>query len=177
MKKNVLIFGSILGTILCVNMLIMVNWVCQDPEFQGNDFLGYVAMVIVFSLTFFGILNYRNKQLDGSITIGKAFQTGALIALVGSTMYVVVWLFYYYLFVPEFIDKYTLHVMYQAAAEGLSETKLAAKREEMTQFKEMYQNPLFVVLITYAEVLPLGLVVAFVGSLILKRKPKTVDAK
>jgi hypothetical protein len=33
-----------------------------------------------------------------------------------------------------------------------------------------YKNPLFVVLITYAEVLPVGLIVAFVSALILKRK-------
>jgi hypothetical protein len=35
---------------------------------------------------------------------------------------------------------------------------------------EMYKNPLFAVLISYAEVLPIGLVVAFVSALILKRK-------
>ena len=36
--------------------------------------------------------------------------------------------------------------------------------------------PVFAVLITYAEVLPVGLVVAFVSSLILKRKPKEIPA-
>ena len=45
------------------------------------------------------------------------------------------------------------------------------KTEEMEQFKGMYQNPLFAVLISYAEVLPIGPVVAFVSALILKRKP------
>jgi hypothetical protein len=39
----------------------------------------------------------------------------------------------------------------------------------------MYENPLFVVLITYSEVLPVGLVVAFISSLILKRKPKRIE--
>ncbi len=174
MKKNVLIFGLILGAILCANMIIMVNMLCNDPSFEGNEIMGYAGMVVVFSLTFFGMRNYRNKELDGYISLGKAFQTGALIALIGSTMYVVVWLFYYYLFVPEFIDQYTQHVLMIAAKKGAQE--VAAKTAEMANFKEMYKNPLFVVLITYMEVLPVGLLVALVSAFFLKKKRTTTQA-
>ncbi|NOT73598.1 MAG: DUF4199 domain-containing protein [Cyclobacteriaceae bacterium] len=171
MKRNVLIFGLILGTIMAVHMVYMIDLVYHNPDFQGNDVVGYAAMVVVFSLTFFGIRNYRNKELNGVISIGQGFKTGALIALVGSTIYVVTWLFYYYLFIPDFIDKYTVHVMSSATRNGADAAKLAEKATEMKEFKEMYKNPLFVVLISYAEVLPIGLVVAFVSSLILKKKP------
>lgn len=176
MKRNVLIFGLILGTILAVHMVYMVTLVCNNPDFESNDVVGYAAMVVVFSLTFFGIRNYRNKQLSGVISVGRAFKTGALIALIGSTMYVVVWLFYYYLFVPDFLDKYSLHVLNEATRNGATASELAAKTQEMEQFKEMYKSPLFVILISYAEVLPIGLVVAFVSSLILRRKHKTMPA-
>jgi hypothetical protein len=176
MKRNVLIFGSILGILLAGHMVYMVNMVRNNPDLVTHDIVGYAAMIIVFSLTFFGIRNYRNKQLDGVITLGRAFKTGALIALLGATMYVVVWLFYYYLFVPDFIDKYTQHVMYCTSQKGATATELAAKAREMEQFREMYKNPLFVILITYAEVLPIGLVVAFIGALILKRKPTAITA-
>jgi amino acid transporter len=168
MRKNVLIFGLILGTILCINMLIMVNMMYTNPEFKSNDLLGYVAMVVIFSLIFFGVRNYRNKVLDGVISFGKAFKTGLLIAVVASTLYVVVWLFYYYLFVPDFIDKYTAHVLHQCTTEA----EMATKSKEMANFKELYDNPLFVVLITYSEVLPIGLVITLISAFILKRKPK-----
>jgi amino acid transporter len=173
MKKNVLLFGLVLGIILCVNMIIMVNMMYSNPEFKSNDLLGYAVMVVIFSLIFFGIRNYRNKELGGIISFGKAFKTGLLIALVASTLYVVVWLFYYYLFVPDFIDKYTAHVLRQCT----SETELASKTEEMENFKEMYKNPLFIILITYAEVLPVGLIVALVSSFILKKKNERTVAK
>lgn len=166
MKKIVLIFGLIIGTILCANMILMVNMMYTNPDFKGNDVVGYAAMVVLFSLIFFGVRSYRNKYLDGFISFGKAFKTGALIALVGATMYVVVWLFYYYLFVPDFIDVYTSHVLNQCTEES----DLPAKAKEMADFKEMYKNPVFVVLITYSEVLPIGLVVALVSALILKKK-------
>lgn len=168
MTRNVLIFGLILGTILCANMFYMVDRCYNSPDFKSNDILGYAAMVVVFSLTFFGTLNYRNKELNGLISFGKAFKTGALIALAGATMYVVVWLFYYYLFVPDFLDKYISHVLREAAQDSPEE--LAAKTKEMANFKEMYKNPLFVVLITYFEVLPVGLIVALISAFILKKK-------
>jgi len=167
MKKIVLIFGLIIGSILCVNMIVMVNLMYSNPDFKGNDILGYATMVVLFSLIFFGIRNYRNKHLNGFISFGKALKTGALIAFVGSTMYVVVWLFYYYLFVPDFIDVYTTYVLNEC-----TNADLAARTTEMEHFKEMYKNPLFVILITYSEVLPIGLVVALVSALILKKKEK-----
>jgi hypothetical protein len=82
----------------------------------------------------------------------------------------VVWLFYYYLFVPNFIDQYTAHALRQATRDGATATELAAKTNELKQFGEMYKNPAFVVLTTYAEVLPIGLVVAFISALVLKKK-------
>jgi hypothetical protein len=174
MRRNVLIFGVILGTIMATHVVIMCNMVQNNPAVETNDVLGYVAMVVVFSLIFFGIRNYRNKELNGVISLGQAFKTGALIAFVGSTMYVVVGLFYYYFFAPGFLDKYTEHVMIEAARSGATATELAAKKEEMAQFKVMYRNPLFAILISYAEVLPVGLVVALISSLILKRKGEAV---
>lgn len=139
---------------------------------ETNDFLGYAAMIVVFSLIFFGIRNYRNSHTGGVITFGKAFKIGVLIALVSSLIYLVVWLFYYYLFVPDFLDKYIPFALKEAARKGASAAELAAKTKDMEQLREMYKNPFFVVIITLSEVFPIGLIVALISSLILKRKPK-----
>ena len=170
MKKNVWIFGLVLGTILCVNMIYVVHLCYTDYDFKSNDLVGYASQVVILSLIFFGIRNYRNKELGGNISFGKAFKTGALMLLVASTLYVLVWLFYYYLFVPDFMDKYTYHVLKEAEP-----AELAAKTKEMKEFQEMYKNPLFVILITYAEIVPVGLIVTLISSLILKKEIKTVQ--
>lgn len=172
MKNYVLIFGLVLGTLMAGHGIYMVNVVYHNPAFEGNDVVGYAAMVVVFSLTFFGTLAYRNRELGGVISLGKAFKTGALIALVGSTIYVVTWLFYFYLVVPDFIDKYSEHVILVAEKHGATEADIAAKQEANAQFAEMYKNPAWVIIISYMEVLPVGLIVAFVGSLFLKKKEK-----
>lgn len=171
MKKSVLIFGLILGVVLCINMIYTVNLCYSDFDFKSNDVVGYASMVVILSLIFFGVKNYRNKQLNGFITFKEALKTGALIAVIASTMYVVVWLFYYYLFVPDFLDHYIPHVLKETP-----ESEVATKTQEMANFKEMYKNPFFVVLITYAEVLPLGLIVSLVSALILKRKSNNKES-
>lgn len=157
-----------MGAILCINYIIMVSMMYSNPEFKSNDLLGYAFMLVVMSLIFFGIRNYRNKMLDGVISFGKAFKTGLYITLVASMLYVVVWLFYYYLFVPDFMEVYTDHVLHQCT----SEAELAEKKEEMETFNKMYENPVWVVLLTFAEVFPLGLVVSLISALILKKKTK-----
>lgn len=171
MKRTIFLFGLIVGTILSINMLYMVNMCYSNEDFESSEVLGYTAMIVVFSLIFFGIRNYRNKQSGGYITFGKAFKIGALIALVGSTMYVVTWLFDYYLFVPDFMEKYSAHVLKEATREGATAAELAAKADEMEQFKEWYKSPALVILLTFLEVLPMGLLIALISALALKRKP------
>lgn len=171
MKRNVLIFGSIIGIILVIHIMYMVHLIYNQPDFQSNDVLGYIFLFGVFSLVFFGIRNYRNKELNGFISLGQAFKTGALIAFLASTIYVIFWLFYYYLYVPDFLERYIDHVMLEAERAGATEAELSDKSEQMEQFSSLYQGPFMVGLITYMEVLPIGLVVAFVSSLILKKKP------
>lgn len=174
MKRNVLVFGTIFGLILTGWMNSMA-WVCNsNPQFKSNDALGYAAMIAVFSLIFVGIKNYRDKYHAGVITFGKAFKTGLYISLIASTMYVGVWLIDYYIFIPGYLDQYIAHVLYNAKIDGATQEVLNQKAAEMANFKELYKNPAFVVLVTYAEVLPAGVIISLISALILKRKEKIV---
>jgi amino acid transporter len=165
MKKNVLIFGLVLGLVLCIPWMVMVHMLYTDPEFESNDLIGYTLLVVIYSLVFVGIRNYREKELGGMISFSRAFKAGVLITLVAATLYVLVWLIFYYLIVPDFMEVYTQHVLYQCT----SEEDLAAKTKEMETFNRLYENPLFVILITYAEVIPIGLAVTLVSALALKK--------
>jgi hypothetical protein len=173
MKRIVLIFGTILGILMCLNLIYVVHLMYTDPDLKSNDIAGYTIQIVIMSLTFFGIRNYRNNYLNGVITFGKAFKVGAFIALAGATIYVIFWMFYYYLAVPDFIDVFIPFAKKQFAANGATATELAAKSAELETLREMYKNPAFVVLITYTEVLPIGLIVALVSALILKKKAVT----
>jgi len=165
MKKPLLIFGLIIGALLTTNSLIMINMMYSNPEFKGNPVLGYSILIIIFSLMYFGVKNYRNNHLDGKINFLKAFKAGAIISFIASTVYVVIGLTNYYLFIPDFLDVFSNHVIRNAEPY-----KVEAVTAQMENFKEMYKNPLFAIFVSYMEVLPIGIVVALLTSFIVKKK-------
>lgn len=170
MKKNVLVFGLIAGTIVSAVMLGTMAIMGTEQMMEGGMVLGYASMVVAFSFVFVGIRNFRNHYNEGVISFGKAFHIGLYISLIASTMYVVSWLINYYGFNPDFMEKYTAHVLNAAKAAGATASDLAKQTAEMDKYKEMYKNPAFVVLLTYAEILPVGLLISLVSAFALKRK-------
>ena len=167
MKKIILIFGLIIGAILATNAIIHMNMMYSNPDYKGNDVIGYATLVIIFSLIYFGVRNYRNNYLDGKINFLQAFKTGALICFVASTVYVIFGLLYYYFFAPDFIDVFTDYMIRNSAPD-----EVEATTAQMANFKEMYKNPLFAILITYMEVLPIGMIVALFSAFMVKNNNK-----
>jgi hypothetical protein len=172
MQKNVIVFGLIAGLLVSAFMIYSTARCYSTEDFDSNIVLGYAAMLVAFSFIFVGIKNVRDKYNDGVISFGKAFQVGLFISLTASSIYVAVWLVDYYWFIPDFMEKYTAHVLKEAQAKGASQAELKEQVAQMNYYREMYKNPLFVVLLTYAEILPIGLVISLMSALILKRKAK-----
>jgi hypothetical protein len=172
MKKNNLVFGLIAGTIVSIVMNVGIDRCYETGDFEGGMLIGYASMLVAFSFVFVGIKNYRDKHLGGIITFGQAFKTGLWITLIASTIYVAVWMFDYYLFKPDFMDKYSEFMLAKVKESGAGAAEIEKQTAEMAKAKEMYKNPLFVVLFTYFEILPVGLLVAAISGLILKRKEK-----
>jgi hypothetical protein len=170
MKKNVFVFGLLSGLIIAAFMVYSTLNCYYNANFKASEVIGYAGMLIAFSFIFLGIKNYRDKFNNGVISFGKAFKVGLFITLVASTFYVLVWAIEYYLFVPDWMDKYCTHMINEAKQGGVSQLQFDKTNAQMNWYKEMYKNPLFLILLTYAEVLPVGLVISLISALILKRK-------
>ena len=173
MRKNIIIYGLIAGIIVSVLMLFTVNNLshCEgNVDFERSLLIGYASMLIAFSLVFVGIRNFRNKYNGGVISFGKAFKIGMMMVLVASTIYVIAWLIDYFYFIPDFMEKYSAHTLEQLKASGTSQAEIDKQAKEMADFAVMYKNPFFNAMMTYIEVLPVGLVVTLISALILKRK-------
>lgn len=173
--KNVLIYGIIAGIIVSSLMLLSVNYMsyCEgNVDFETSMLIGYASMLIAFSLVFVGIKNYRDKYNGGIISFGKAFKIGIMIVLIASTIYVIAWLIDYFFFIPEFLEKYSTHVLEELKASGATQLEIDKQVEGMASFGKMYQNPFFNAMMTYMEILPVGIIVTLISSLILKRNSK-----
>ncbi|MFN8248166.1 MAG: DUF4199 domain-containing protein [Ferruginibacter sp.] len=170
MKKIVWVSGLISGLIVSSLMAISIVRCYNGANYEGSMLIGYASMLAAFSLIFVGIRNYRDKYNNGIISFGKAFKIGLFIALIASTMYVITWLICYYFFIPDFAEKYGAHMIDSLKSGGATQVDIDKKTKEMAEFARMYKNPLFVILMTYVEIVPVGLLVSLICSLILKRK-------
>lgn len=170
MKKIIIIYGLIAGVIVATVMAISTAVYHNSGNFTGGMVIGYASMLIAFSMIFVGVKSYRDKHNNGSISFGKAFKIGILITAIASTIYVITWLINYYCFMPDFGDKYAAQVIEQLKASGASAVEIAKETKEMNSFAQMYKNPFFNAMLTYIEILPVGLIVTLISALILKRK-------
>lgn len=177
MKKNVIVFGLIAGFMVSIWLGVLV-WMCMtgNVHLDNGMWYGYGSMIIAFSMVFVGIKNYRDKHNGGAISFGQAFKVGGLIALIACTIYVLVWVVSYYTLIPDFMEKYAAHYLEALQKKGVSAQDMEHEKATMAGYIDNYKNPLFVVLFTYLEVLPVALVVTLVSALILKKKKTAVVA-
>lgn len=171
MKKIVLTFGLISGAILAGTFAITLPF--HDAiGFDNGMVIGYTSMVLAFLLVFFGVRAYRDQVGGGTVSFGRAFSVGLLIAVVGSLCYVASWELIMIRFAPDYMTKYSAHIIEKERAAGASEAAIAAKQAELDKFTEMYKNPLINSAMTFCEPMPVGLIVALVSAGVLSRRRK-----
>jgi hypothetical protein len=172
MKRTVIIYGLIAGAVVSAFMSTTMLITASDEKVHtgiSSMVVGYLGMLISFALIFVAIKSYRDKQNNGIISFGKAFGMGLLIAFIASTIYVITWAVVYNNFLPDYMDKYCA-AMIEEAKTSLSGAALQEKIDEINKGKEMYATPLGFILFTYAEILPVGILVSLIAALVLKRK-------
>ena len=127
-------------------------------------------MIISSTTIFIGIRTYRNEELGGVISFGKAFLLGLYIALVAATLYVITWMILSGVFMPDFMENYTAAILEGMQEAGKNQAEIALQMKELETWSELYKNPLFKILFTYMEILPVGLIVSLISAAILKKK-------
>lgn len=164
MTKNIIKNGILGGLIAAGVMTAMVFYMKTNPGMEPNAVIGFISMLVAFVFLVLGIKQNREIN-DGKISFGKAFLIGLGISFIISTIYVLAWLIIFYNFFPDFIEKYSEMVLKNTSPE-----ELTAKTTEMNQMKEWYKNPLMVILLTFMEIFPLGVLISLIAGFFMKKK-------
>jgi len=169
MKKTVLAFGLIAGVIISV--LMDCSLLVANKLGSGHSMLlGYTIMVASFMLVYFGIRSYRDNNLAGQISFGRAFSCGLLITLITCIFYVATLEILYFNFIPHFMDSYFAAQIHKIQASGLDPAKIAAQVALIQHTQQLYQNPFVNMAYTFIEPLPVGLIITLISAAILRRK-------
>jgi hypothetical protein len=169
MKKTVLTFGLIAGLIMSV--LMDGNVLIADKIGSGHSLaIGYTILVASFLLVYFGIRSYRDNNLAGQISFGRALACGILITLITTVCYVATWEVLYFGFIPHFMDSYFAAQIHKVQSAGLAPATTAAQVAAIEHSQQLYQNPFVNMAYTFMEPLPVGLIITLISAAILRRK-------
>ncbi|HET7712078.1 MAG TPA: DUF4199 domain-containing protein [Thermoanaerobaculia bacterium] len=166
MKKTVLTYGLISGVIAAVLMLAHV------PFMDGSNkalLIGYAGILLSALVIFFGVRSYRENVGNGKISFGRGFAVGILIALISSACYVAAWEVVYFSN-PAIANHIFDKQVEELRASGAPQAKIDETAREVESFKKVYSNPLVNAAFTFVEPFPVGLLVALISAVILRRK-------
>ena len=169
MKRIVLTFGLISGLISSAMMLLTVPFMDQIG-FDNGEIFGYTMIVLSFLLVFFGVRSYRDNVAGGRMTFGQGLTVGLLITLISCAFYVATWQLVYYKLAPGFGEKYAARILEKERASGATPEQLEARRQQMEQFRLMYQNPVINAALTFLEPFPIGFVISLISAGVLRRR-------
>ncbi len=170
MKKVVLTFGLLSGAIIVVLMFATMPLQNNAQLRNSGHLIGYTTMLIAFSMIFFAIKSYRDQHQNGEITFVKGLQIGLLITVIASLSYAIGWEFYMKLFAPDFMEKFTSHLIEKAKESGISGAELNALEIKYEGYREMYKNPVIRFGMTLMEIVPVGIIMSLIPAALLRKK-------
>lgn len=171
MKKIVLVYGAMAGAIAGGMLFISTSLLLDEIlTFDSGTLVGYTTMVVALSLIFFGVKSYRDQQLGGAITFGKALGVGVLITLVASCLYALAWEVCYHTVATGFMDRMTDYYMQEKRGQGATAAELEEYAGKINEMAVMYQNPFIRFGMTVMEILPVGAVLALLSAALLRKK-------
>lgn len=172
MTKYALKYGLISGVAVAVFMFLSLLMMKSETiDFGMGQVVGYAVMLLALSLVFVGTKLYRDKEQDGAISFGKAFKLGLYISVVAALVYAIWWMIYYAAGPGEkMMEQYFEANVQSLQGSDLSEAERTAQLEKMEQARDMYDNFIIRFGFTLMEILPVGILVTLISSLILKRK-------
>jgi hypothetical protein len=171
MQRTILTYGLISGAIIILGMIATIVLSAQH-----SLWLGYLIMLVGLTAILLAVKSHRDKALGGVIKFWPAFLIGLGVAVVAGVVYVAIWEGYLAITHYRFMDDYTAGILAAKRAEGLSGAAYAKLAAEMAEMTRNYANPLYRMPLTFAEIFPVGLLVALVSAALL-RNPKFLPAR
>ncbi|HXL98411.1 MAG TPA: DUF4199 domain-containing protein [Rhizomicrobium sp.] len=175
MTRAIFIYGLISGALAVFGIIGTILLPAGNPLHESL-WVGYLIMLVALSAILVGVKQYRDEVQGGVISFGKAFLIGLGIAAVAGVAYVLVWEAYCALAHYDFADGYIRETLAAQRAAGVTGAAYQKAVADMETFRAQYANPLYRVPMTFAEIFPVGLLIALVSAALL-RNPRFLPAK
>ena len=173
--KNVIfrygiISGLVIASLMLITTLITKATASKAASFEYGMIIGYTNMVLAFSVVYFAMKKYRDSHNNDKLSIREGLLIGLGVTTIATIFYSLMWLFVYYNIIPNFIDEYSAYALDKLMTSGAKEIEIEQHQKGMDSFREMYQTPFSIFLITLIEPLPVGVLVTVISTMFLRKK-------
>ncbi|WP_304190916.1 DUF4199 domain-containing protein [Phenylobacterium aquaticum] len=175
MTRYILTYGPISGLVVIFGILGTILASHGGPP-HSDLWLGYLIMLVALSAILVGVKQYRDQVLGGVIGFVPALGLGLAIAAVAGLAYVAVWEVYLAVTHYAFMDLYIAQALAAKRAAGVTGAAYAKLAAQMEIMRVQYANPLYRLPMTFAEIFPVGLVIALISAALV-RNPKFLPAR
>jgi hypothetical protein len=172
--RYALVYGGIGGAVTAA--IFSAIFTLDLPSHATSVWFGYLVMLASLSLIFVGMKRYRDVECGGVIRFAPAFRLGLAMAAVAAAMFALGWELFLVVSGFDFMSFYTAQVGDGLRAQGTAPEVMEARLAEMRALAERYENPLFRMAVSVAEIAPAGLFVALASAGLL-RNPKLLPAR
>jgi hypothetical protein len=170
MLRSILSYGVLAGLIVGVPLSGLTIAMNGHQLLRYGMVIGYTLMLIALSTVFVAIKRRRDVDLGGVIKFWPAFGLGLGISFVAGVLYVVAWEAAVAVTHSDFAGTYANALIEQEKAKGVTGEALSKFVAGMENFKAQYQNPLYRLPMTFAEIFPVGVLVSLVSAGLLRNR-------
>jgi hypothetical protein len=172
--KYATVYGGIGGAIPII--IISASLAFDVSNHTTSVWFGYLVMLVALSLIFVGVKRYRDVECGGIIRFGRAFGLGLGMAAVAGLVYALGWEIFIAASGYDFIGDYTRTMVEGMRSEGATQAAIDAKVAELGEMAKIYNFPPYRIAMIFAEIFPVGLLVALISAALL-RNPKMLPAR
>ena len=167
MKSTALRYGLLASAFIIV-IGFLNCFVLAKNDYKTAEIVGYLTFVLSMVFVFFGVRHYRDKVNNGRLSFGQGLKLGLLIALIPAICFGIFNVLYVEVIDPGWQDEYYNHYVENVKATA-SPAELPGKLNDLEKQKEFFSNPVMTFLVMTATVLVIGVIVAVISSLALRK--------
>ena len=174
MKSTIFRYG-LYGAFLALILAIIQLMIFPKCNYQIQEVIGYLTILLAMVFVFAGIRHYRNHINNGALSFGQGLKIGTLIVLIPSVFFGLFDILYARVLNPSWATDYYNHYA-EEIRKNTAPAEVQPALDKLQSQIEMFNNPVMQFIIMFATVFVIGFIVTIISSLSLMRKQKTLVA-
>lgn len=168
MKSTLLRFGSY-AFLTAMLLFFFALYFLGNLDYSTQEILGYLSMVISLLFIYPSIKYFRDSENNGSVSFGKAFLLGLIIAVLAGIGFAIIDYLFTAFINPDFLQEYMTH-QFTEMQKSLSPEEFEIQKEILQQQMEAYGSSGFMAFLMFATVVLIGIPISLISALLLHRK-------